>query len=279
MADTHNSVTRVMSDEGGFRVIALRTTELAQEAIATQGLSGPAASIFAELLTAAVLVRETMAPTLRVQVILKLGNGRFVADSHPDGLTRGLAQLSSTDAELSFGDDALLQVIRTMPEGRMHQSVVHVGAATGVSGAVMSYLQESEQVMATLMVGALVDDGRVVSSGGYLVQLLPELEEGLLMVMTERLETWKNLSPWLKDQDASPSAVVEALLYRMAHTHLATSDLRYACVCSEERVLAALATLPPDDISELLADKDVIPMSCDYCGCEYRIPADRLAIA
>ena len=86
-------VLRAMTNDGAFRVITLRTTDTVQAAIEAQRVRGPLGRPFAELLTASVLVRETMSPGLRVQLILQGGQGgSIVADSRPEGLTRGLVQ-------------------------------------------------------------------------------------------------------------------------------------------------------------------------------------------
>src|SRR6266511_2418355 len=80
-----DSVLRAMTDDGAFRVITARTTETVRGAIEAQGAAGETARTFGELITGAILYRETMAPQLRVQGVLKgsSGTGSLVADSHP----------------------------------------------------------------------------------------------------------------------------------------------------------------------------------------------------
>src|SRR5687768_17894744 len=48
--------------------------------------------------------------------------------------------------------------------------------------ALMAYMQTSEQVVSMLAMGTLLEDARVSAAGGYLVQLLPEVGRGPLMV-------------------------------------------------------------------------------------------------
>jgi len=64
-------VVRALTEDGAFRVIAARTTETAKGVAESQKASGPRALLLAEMVTAAILVRETMAPDLRVQAILQ----------------------------------------------------------------------------------------------------------------------------------------------------------------------------------------------------------------
>src|SRR5262249_55985595 len=153
---------------------------------------GATARHFGELITGAVLIREAMAPRLRVQAILKSAvRGSLIADSHPDGTSRGLVNFgagapAASVPEISLGQGAVLPVIATLPSGSLHQGVVAVPEAS-ISAALMTYMAESEQVVSTIAVAAVLDGDEVATAGGYLVQLLPEVERGPLMVMTERL--------------------------------------------------------------------------------------------
>jgi molecular chaperone Hsp33 len=87
-----DSVLRAMTDDGAFRVITARTTDTVRGVLQVQSATGGTARTFGDLITSAILFRETMAPELRVQGVLRgsRGTGSLVADSHPSGKTRGL---------------------------------------------------------------------------------------------------------------------------------------------------------------------------------------------
>ena len=126
-------------------------------------------------------------------------------------------------------------------------------------------------------VGSLMKDGLVTSAGGYLVQLLPEVVEGPLMVMTERLKDFTSMDGLLAKGAAEPSALMSELLYGMAYTKVAErDDLRFACTCSPTRVAATLATLPKSDIEDLLRDGRLLDIECDYCHTRYEFPPEQL---
>src|SRR5260221_719005 len=92
---------RAMTDDGAFRVVTVRTTDSVQRMLEVQAIDGAQAERLGELVTSAVLVRETMAPDYRLQALLRSADGRMrmVADSHPDGGSRGLVAKAS-DAQL-----------------------------------------------------------------------------------------------------------------------------------------------------------------------------------
>jgi molecular chaperone Hsp33 len=268
-----DQVIRSMTDDGTFRVITARTTDTVRGALAAQGLTGPAAQTFTDLLTAVVLVRETMAPDLRVQAILRGAHrsGTLVADSHPTGSTRGLASSTLSPGGLDLGPGAVLQLMRTLYDGRLHQGIVAVPDGKTVSEALMVYMQESEQVTTVAAVGTTFDGDVVTNAGGYLVQLLPGAERGPLMVMTERLEAFRTIDRQLATEDFEPEGLMQELLYAMPFTWLGKSAIRFECWCSQASVLSALSTLPRSDIQEMVDAGEVLEISCDYCRRDYQV--------
>jgi molecular chaperone Hsp33 len=278
MASSSDSVLRAITDDGAFRVITARTTDTVRGAVNVQGATGRVARAFGELLTGAILYRETMAPQLRVQGVLK-GSGKsgsLVADSHPSGKTRGLVQVESGN-ELSLEGGAVIQLMRTLPSGRIAQGIVELPSGGGISQAFMEYMQTSEQVVSMIAVSTLVsDDDRVVAAGGYMVQLLPEVGRGPLMVMTERLREFESIDDRVREADFSPESLLDQLLYGMPFTRLEESSVEYECWCDELRVVSAIATLPKSDVEHLLSGGEVLEISCEYCKREYRIPPARL---
>ncbi|HEY8075130.1 MAG TPA: Hsp33 family molecular chaperone HslO, partial [Labilithrix sp.] len=117
-----DTVLRAITDDGAFRVIAADTTATVREALAVQKAeSADIARTFADLLTGAVLIRESMAPDNRLQAILQGDNPRtrMVADTHPDGGTRGLIQLPEGTKEMPYQTSGLLQIARTLHNGTL----------------------------------------------------------------------------------------------------------------------------------------------------------------
>jgi molecular chaperone Hsp33 len=276
-----DTVLRALTDDGGFRVIAAQTTNTVRGIIEAQGTRGGLSHTFADVVTGAILVRESMAPDLRVQVIVQGDDGRsrLVCDSLPDGVTRGLAQMSreaSRAAPLPIGAGGLVQVARTLHNGALHQGVVSVPDNGSLSSAFMAYMQESEQTVTMISVGCHMVGDEVVAAGGYLVQLLPELSEGLLMVMTERLKDFETIEPLLAQGKASAEELLAETLYGMPHTRTADRAVRFGCTCSPARLAASLATLPRADIESMLADGKMLDIECDFCRKKYDFSPEQL---
>lgn len=274
-----DNVLRALTDDGAFRVIAADTTATVRGAIDAQRPEGlELTRAFADLITGAVLVRESMAPDYRLQAILQ-GNdrrARIVADTHPDGATRGLLQLPSGSKTLSY-EKGVLQVARTLHNGALHQGVVEIPTDNPtISGAFMAYMQASEQVATMIAVGCHMAAGEVVAAGGYMVQLLPELEEGPLMVMTERLKDFEDIVPMLARGGVSPSVLLAEVLYGMPYTQVGDRPVSFGCYCSPERLMGSLASLPRADIESLMEGGRTLDIECDYCRKNYKFTIDQL---
>lgn len=273
MSGNADSVFRAMTDDGTFRVVTAQTTETVRGALSAQGATGHTAKLFGDLLTGVVLMRLTMAPQLRVQGVLRGSGdtGTLVADSHPTGRTRGLLTRPEGGQDLQLGPGSLLRLMRTLHDGRLQQGVVQVPEGN-ISDALMAYMQISEQVTTMVAVGTILKDDHVVSAGGYLVQLLPGAKRGPLMVMTERLEEFRNIDDRLAHPAFSPSALMDELLYAMPFTALGETPVRFECWCSHVGVVTALSTLPRAELQSMTDEGQVLEIRCDYCNAEYRVP-------
>lgn len=276
MTQPPDTVVRALTEDGSFRVIAALTTSTVKDTAQAQEVRGPTAQRLGELVTGAILVREAMAPGLRVQVILQGANkgGNLVADSHPDGSTRGIVNLGGK-REVVIGPGSLLQVMRTMPRG-IHQGVVEVPQRGGISEALMAYMQDSEQVASVISTCTQLREDGVARSGGYFVQLLPEAERGLLMVMTERLAAFPSLDTLLSSESLTPQNLLDELLYGMPFAITSDSPVRFGCHCSKERLLGTLATLPQAEIADMIRQNEPLQTRCDGCGKEYIVTIEEL---
>lgn len=275
-----DAVYRAMTNDGAFRVVAARTTDTARAIVDAQGLAGRAAHDLAELATSAVLYRETMAPSHRVQCIVSFARkgGQIVADSRPDGTTRGLVQPGPDEAVPDLRNTkATLQMMRTLPNDDLHRGVVEVPSSGNLSEAFMRYMQLSEQVVSMISLGSVLEGDRP-TCGGFVVQLLPEASEAesAMQTMTARLEAFVDIRERLQASDASPSTLIEQIFEGMPFTWLHQSDVRFGCHCSQLRVMTTLSVLDRTDIQELVDEGEPLSMSCDYCGTEYVVEVAQL---
>ncbi len=280
MTATSDPILRAISDGGAFRIVGAVTTSTVAGACAAQSPpTSESASLFGEVITAAVLIREMMAATRRVQLTLKdPARGSLFADSHPDGMTRGLVQMTS-ERTPELGPQTLLQVIRVLKNTELQQGLVDTSHDRGLAAALTNYMRTSEQVQTVCDLATFVtDDGKVTRSAGFMLQLLPDADSTELQAVTERAESLPRLSTWLERQSKiSAVDIVDFVFGDLKYRTLTESEVAFGCNCSHDRVVAALGTLDVTELTDAIAAGERLEIDCDYCSKHYDIdPAEVL---
>lgn len=276
-------VVRAITRDGAFRVITLIASETVRGAVYAQEASGLLAQKVGELVSGAILIREAMAPERRVQILIKDARGRsnLVADAHPEGWNRAIVGPGwAGDAAVpDMAANAVLEVIYTLPNGVMHEGVVQLPDSGDISTALMTYMQDSEQIVTMTAVRTVVDpsaDGGIRAAGGYLIQLLPGAEREAVERMLERLEGFDGLLRELTATGASADTLREALLGDIAAERMSETLLSFGCYCNRERVLNTLLTLSDSDIDEILGSDTALDIQCDSCRTKYHVSVDQM---
>jgi molecular chaperone Hsp33 len=291
MQASSDRVVRAMTIDGAFRVIAVIATDTANAACAAQGLSTEPAARLAELITCAVIVRETTQPSRRVQLVRRDRHGGvMVADSLPDGSSRGIINpgrreaKNEIDAENEGRPDGeaegehLLQVNYTLPNGLLHQGVVAVAANADIGTALMQYMHTSEQTVAMVAVSAVgsrsaaAGDGsrQLAQVGGYLIQVLPEATREGLAILTEKLGRLPPIDALVSEAGDDPRGIIQRVLEGFPFAELADSQVVFGCTCSEARVIMGILSLGSDEVAEMEAGVP-LEVRCDACGTRYMI--------
>ena len=272
-----DQVIRAMTTDGAFRVIAAITTSTTLGATTAQEADGELALRLAELMTGAILVRETTQPARRVQIVWRdRGGSSIVGDALPDGSNRGLINPGARDREPVLVGDHVLQVNYTLPNGAMHQGMVGIADGTDMASALMQYLHESEQILAMVALAALPGPNGIRVAGGYLVQILPEATRETIGELTDRLGNLPPMAQMLDGTAVSAEALVAHVMHGFTYEHLARSDVRFGCTCSEGRVLQSMLTLSEEEIDSMVAGQP-LDVRCDACGARYQIATTSLA--
>lgn len=278
---TQDQIVRAMTNDGAFRCMAVRGTETVNRILAAQASDAPTQRALGELVLGAVLYRETMAPDLRVQCIVRGAGktGSILADAHPSGLTRGLYQRGKEGAFSLQGNGAILQMTRNLPRGNQHQGLIDASNVT-LERALMSYFEQSEQISTMIGVGIpIADNQQAAVATAYLVQLLPEVKDAhdKLAILTERLaHDFADMDSIARETGGDPKALIEEIFYGMEFTYLSDSPIYFGCTCSEERIQASLLSLERSELMSLIDEGEPIEMSCDYCGTDYHVGMEQL---
>ena len=191
-------------------------------------------------------------------------------------VTHGISQLKkSTAIDVSSG--ALLQLMRTLPNGALHQGIVELPTDGNLSSGLMAYMEQSEQVVSVIAVGVVGDVTQPCDrAGGYIVQLLPDADSAAVSAMIEKLEALPPVNELIAREDFSAPALLSWVLRDAPYSIVEERTVSYGCNCSHARLLSSLSTLDRTEIIAMVEEGNVLEITCDYCQSEYRISPEQL---
>ncbi|RUO76275.1 Hsp33 family molecular chaperone HslO [Idiomarina seosinensis] len=177
------------------------------------------------------------------------------------GIARIRDEIKSTNIRDMIGKGQL--VITLEPEqGERYQGVTSADADS-IAEMLENYFMQSEQLATKIWLNA---DGE--HAAGMLLQRMPA--SGKDMTGFEHLTT---LTETITEQELY-TLPAEQLLHRLYHEETVhiypPQSVSFVCGCSRERTLEALASVPVEQIKEILEQDGEIVMTCDYCLTEYR---------
>lgn len=223
--------------------------------------------VLGEMMAAVSLLTATLKFEGHIAVQLQ-GNGplNFVAvngNHHQElrGIARVRAEITETDLRSMIGKGEL--VITLEPEqGERYQGVTSADADS-IAEMLENYFMQSEQLATKLWLHA---DGE--HAAGIFLQRMPA--SGKDMTGFEHLE---KLTETITEEELY-NLPAEQLLHRLYHeetVHLyPPQKVSFVCGCSRDRTLDALASVPVEQLQEILQEDGEIVMTCDYCLTEYR---------
>lgn len=131
------------------------------------------------------------------------------------------------------------------------------------------YFAVSEQVPSAVGLGVLMSrDNTVRQAGGFIIQLLPSAEEGLVDALEAKMAALTSVTDMLEQGD-TPERLLERMLGEFGLEILETVPARYRCDCSRERVARAVASIGKKDLQELAAGQEPIEITCQFCDKRY----------
>ncbi|NLG09149.1 MAG: Hsp33 family molecular chaperone HslO [Deinococcales bacterium] len=272
---------RGLAADGGVRVVAADTTELVRGAVARHGATPTAGAALGRTLTAGLLLSHVLLKDHRDRVTIRIRGegplGGVIADAGLDGSVRGYVQ--NPDVDLPLRDDGKLDVGAAVGKGEI--LVIRSHAPYGdpysssidlVSGEiaedVATFLARSEQIASAVLLGVYYGaDGEVEQAGGVILQALPGADEAALAVLEANVRDFGALTNGMRRAPLL-QLVEEELTWGLGFENLTDEPLsvRFACRCSDEKALEALAYFTPEERADMIAEDGGAEVVCHWCG-------------
>lgn len=228
----------------GTRILRVEVGPIAEHAVQVHGLSGRAAHLMTEAITAGALLAAYLDEGERLTLQIQAEKPRFgcTVDVHEDGAIRG--RLSP---ETLPDTDGLVGVMLVL------KSVVGREVYRGVTGLDHPSL---EAMLQQHLLDSAQSPARVAIEGarGTFVERLPGED-----VPESTLDTY-----------------ARAALRGLEGTEDTDQPLRWACSCSRERVEAMLAGLGDDTLRSMIDEDQGAVVTCHFCTETVRLDVPQL---
>ena len=138
------------------------------------------------------------------------------------------------------------------------------------------YFAASEQVPSSVGLGVLMErDNTVRQAGGFIVQLMPFAEDGVI----DRLE--RNLSgitsvTAMQDAGDTPERMLERILEGLDCQVTDARPVAFSCNCSKERIEKVLISLGKKEIRDMIDEGQEVEVNCHFCNTHYRFSVEEL---
>lgn len=279
MADV---IIRGNSIDGAIRVFVAITTDLVNEAQKIHKTYPTATAALGRTLTISAIMgaglkNDTDSTTIQFKGDGPLGSIVAVCDNQ--SRVRGYVVNPYADPErkengkLDVGGalgKGYLNVIRDL--GMKEPYCGQVPIVTGEIAEDMTYYYAtSEQIPTAIALGVLVNpDMSVKSSGGFMLQLMPEATEE----MAEKLEEiMKHLPPITEMIENGLSA--EDILFTITEGFDMIMENKaitpkYECKCSKERMEKALISIGQEELESIITEQGEAELTCQFCDNKYK---------
>ncbi len=285
-----DTLTRYLCESLALRAYTATTLETARVITSLHGTTPNATVAMGRTITATALLSATLKPLSDQSLVLRIEGSGPIKELHAQADARGnirayagnprpddTGDLDTISFSKSIGA-GLLTVRRETGRGEPYSGVVHLEAGD-VAADVARYLTISEQVPSALIIGlTLGNDGGIASSGGVLIQTLPDTPETSVARVENAITTMERpLGEQLRDGEPI-EAFLAALFGGEPLTILGSQPLKAACRCSRKLVFDILAHVNIDELKEMRVSDNGAEITCAFCAHRYRFSGEELEV-
>lgn len=280
-------MVRAIDETGSIRVFASSTTNLVEYAREIHKTSPVSTAALGRVMTASLLMGDTLKNDKDKVSIQITGDGlikNILAISNCNGEVKGY--ISNPRADLPLKRKGKLDVGGVIGNGNL--TVIkdlgmrepYVGQTQLVSGEIAEdlahYFALSDQQPSVVSLGVLIEkDYTVKAAGGYIIQVLPNAEEEVIVKLEENIAKADTIST-LIEKGYTPEDVIEYVCEGLDMKILEKKDLKFVCDCCEDRVERALVSIGEKDLTEIIEEDGHAEICCEFCDTKYQFDKENL---
>ena len=115
-------------------------------------------------------------------------------------------------------------------------------------------------------------DGSVLQSGGFIVQLMPDVPDEVITQLEENLKGLPSVTEMLS-AGKTPEDILTTVLEGLSPEFAETTEAAFSCNCSRERYAKGLISLGSEELRKLPDEQGEIEVRCRFCNRAYRFDA------
>ena len=267
------------------RIYAVVSTDLVEEARVKHNMWPTSTAALGRVMNVALMMAAMQKNKDEKLYIQIKGSGpinNIMVEAKSDGSVRGY--LNDPHVMLTYNKNKKLAVGAAIGEGHlkvvksMNLKTDFTGTVELVSGEIGDdfayYFMVSEQTPSAVSVGVLVDtDNSVISSGGIIIQIMPDASEEDIVACEKVVENLKPVSQLVQEKKSAAKIIED--LFDDSQV-LLKKEVFFKCNCSRERMLDGISTLTKAEINEMIEEKEDIETVCNFCNEKYKFTINDL---
>lgn len=270
-----------------IRAFAVTSTEMVETARQHHNTSPVATAALGRLLTAGAMMgsmmkNDTDILTIQIKCDGPIQGLTVTADSKAN--VKGYVEnpdvmLPPKNGKLDVGGAlglGILNVIKDMglKEPYVGQTILQTGE---IGDDLTYYFANSEQVPSSVGLGVLMEkDNTVKSAGGFIVQVMPFVEEKVLEQLEENISNIHSVTALL-EQGHTPESLLQEVLKGMDIEITDTLPTQFYCDCSKTKIEKAIISIGEKEIKEMIDEGKDIEVKCHFCNTAYSFSVDELS--
>lgn len=280
-------VLRAIAGDGQVRAFVADTTNMVEKARDLHKTTKVATAALGRTLTATSIMGLMMKNDGdKLTVILKGGGpiGSILVTSNSKGIVKGYVSNPNVEVEDypngklnvagAVGQDGVIRVIKDFGLKEPYNGAYPINSGE-IAQDFTNYFAMSEQTPSVVSLGVYTREDEVEYAGGFIVQLMPDATEEVIIQLEKNIAQIPSVTDMLKS-GCKPEDMLERALVGLNPKVLEKNEVTFECDCSKGRMAEALISIGKHSLAELLEEDRGAEVGCQFCNQKYNFSEDEL---